>query len=307
MKNIFKLILYGLFFALPFESLGQDTHSVPSDFPTRPGQYNPSISNLTKFPSSPILRSKIAFLQAYPLDYGNCVDSIYYPKSSVISMEGETRYLITVNSIGYGMATGQTGANDSIVTIAGRKITYRSDSNFTRIVWKNRANRNVVDQLGFTFNSNVSVGDKFEVDITYDKIATADILGGMVMSLNNITNTTLVTFSPDSFTAATDTTFGSPVFFEKHKVSALFKLTVTDSAKFGVALQVKAGGSGWAGNVGGDLIVQNPGITDLTGGRWIYIPMDTLLSGDSIRVALYGIAGTGVTYIDSLMLLQSDK
>lgn len=306
MKNIFKLILCGLFFALPFESLGQDTHSVPSDFPTRPGQYNPSITNLTKFPSSPILRSKIAFLQAYPLDYGNCVDSVYYPKSSVISVEGETRYLITVGSIGYGSAHG-SAETDSIVTISGRKITYRSDSSFTKIVWKNRANRTVVDQLGFTFNSNVSAGDKFEVDITYDKIATADILGGMVMSLNNVTNTHLVTFSPDSFTAATDTIFSSAISFEKHKLSALFKLTVTDSAKFGVGLQVKAGGSDWAGNVGGTLIVQNPGITDLIGDRWIYIPMDTLLSGDSIRAALYGLTGTGVTYIDSLMLLQSDK
>ena len=307
MKNIFKLILFGLFLTLPFGSLGQDSHPVPNVFPIRPGQYNPSITNLTRFPSNLILRSNIVFIQAYPLDYGNCVDSIYYPKSSFVSAEGETRYLITVSSIGYGLADGQTPPNDSIVTITGRKITYRSDSNFTRIVWKKRANRNVVDALGFTFSSNVSVGDKFEVDLTYDKVATSDFLGGMVMSLNNVTKQTLVTFSPDSFYQEEDTVFSTAVSFEKHKVSALFKLTVTDSAKFGTALQVKAGGSDWAGNVAGKLIVQNPGITDLTGGRWIYIPMDSLLSGDSIRVAIYGTDSTGAVYIDSLMLLQSDK
>ena len=156
--------------------LGQNTAPVPTNFTIIDRGDEPAYRDLLKFPVNPVLRGDVIRLDAYSVNYGNAVDSVYFPVANRTSVEGETKYDVAVKSIGLGYANNDTAAapRDSIATIEIRKRNYRTDSTATVVVWLNQANRDVIDYLGWTFNNTVSVGDKFRVVLTYDYLMSAD-------------------------------------------------------------------------------------------------------------------------------------
>jgi len=111
-------------------------------------------------------------LLAYTTNAAAGLDSVYFLADSISNLTGETLYRITVGGRGYGTVTNQADNGydtDSTLSITVRKITQRSDSSATYTVWRKRANRCVINGLGFTFNSNVKNGQKYEIALTYDK------------------------------------------------------------------------------------------------------------------------------------------
>ncbi len=190
-KFVFPFLIFLMFIVGVGDLFAQNTFPLPNTFPFRPGNYNPSITNLVKFPSNLVLRSTDLKINTYPVDYGNAVDSVYFPQTSWTGLEGETRYIVKVDSFGQvGVADDSSNGVDSLAFITIRKITYRLDSTAFRRVWLNQVNRNVIDSLGFTFNrTNISEKDEFEVDLTYDRLALADTVGRLLVNVStgNIT------------------------------------------------------------------------------------------------------------------------
>lgn len=172
-----SVLLFTFLFLFTQNVFSQNTAPVPTTFTILGNSTNPSYGDLLKNPTNPILRGDQVQLQAYSVDYGDAIDSIFYPLTAQINMansEGEIKYDIEVAEIGYGSIDSSLYAVDSTVTITIRKQSYRLDSTATVIVWLNQPNRNVVDSLGWTFNNTVSVGDKFRVVLTYDYLTSAD-------------------------------------------------------------------------------------------------------------------------------------
>lgn len=176
-----RFILVFIFLLTCFFSsvlIAQSTAPVPTTFTILDRGDDPSYRDLLKNPTNPVLRGDEVQLQAYSVEYGDAVDSVYYTRATQVKMansEGEIKYDIEVKSIGYGVnPNGGTGVVDSIATVEIRKRSYRLDSTATTVVWLNSANRNVVDSLGWTFTDDVSVGDKFRVVLTYDYLMSAD-------------------------------------------------------------------------------------------------------------------------------------
>lgn len=187
MKRMINIIL--VLFLFVFMGWGggrlfaQDTSPVPSSFAIPKANTWTSTApqqNLTKWPSSLILRSTDVKLVAYSVTRVSPIDSVFYPDTliALAAIGGETRYLIRLDSIGYGYADERGGSSqDSIAYVFLRKITPLIDSSAVRIVWLNKANRNVVDNLGFTFNLSRMLKQQIEVDLLYDLPAAGDVNG----------------------------------------------------------------------------------------------------------------------------------
>ena len=174
MMKYLKYLLPILLF-LPAIAWTQNTAPIPTTFSIlRPRNARPSDFGLSgMFPSTSTWeRTENLNLLAYTTNRGVGLDSVYLPPDSIYNLTGETLYQITVKGRGYGQVTNTTdnGADtDSTISITVRKLTRQSDSTATYNVWRKRANRCVIDGLGFTFNSNVKRGEKYEFALTYDK------------------------------------------------------------------------------------------------------------------------------------------
>ncbi len=185
MKRFILIFILGLLTCFSTMLVAQNTASVPTTFTILGNSNEPSYRDFLKNPVNPVYRGTDVQLQAYSVGYGDAVDSVYYDTLAQISMadsEGEITYDFEVIAIGYGSIDSSLYALDSTATVTLRKRSYRLDSTATVVVWLNQANRNVVDSLGWTFNNNVSVGDKFRVALTYDYLATADKDGRLEVS-----------------------------------------------------------------------------------------------------------------------------
>jgi len=182
------ILVFILFLACFYSStlVAQNTAPVPTTFTILDRGDEPSYRDLLKYPTNPVLRGDEVQLQAYSVEYGDAVDSVYYSSAAQVSManfEGEIKYDVEVESIGYGFSDNDIGPQDSTVTIILRKRSYRLDSTATIVTWLNQPNRNVVDSLGWTFNNSVSVGDKFRVVLTYDYLMSADSDGRLLVNI----------------------------------------------------------------------------------------------------------------------------
>ncbi len=214
-----RFLKYLLLLFLPVVVVAQNTAPVPVTFPIkeRASNIEKGLSGLISTSASLWGRNKTLKVHAYSPNKTDGVDSVFYDADSLGSLPGETIYTIIVTSVG-GVASSVTNdtdnninGSDSILTIKIDKRAYGVDSTAAYTVWKNLANRRIIDNLGMTFESDVASGDQVKIALTYDMPIAADPhTGAMVVSFVEEValhaGEMFTAFSDSSLPAATDTT-----------------------------------------------------------------------------------------------------
>ncbi len=177
-----KFLKYLLLLFLPVVALAQNTSPVPTTFPIRDRASNieKGLSGLIQPSVSLWGRNSELTINAYTPNRTDGVDSVFYNEDSLGSLTSETIYTITVMNVG-GYASSVTNdtdnninGSDTTLTIKMNKRTYGVDSTAIYTVWKNLANRRIIDNLGMTFESDVAVGDQVRIAVTHDAPIAAD-------------------------------------------------------------------------------------------------------------------------------------
>ena len=219
-----KIIKYFLLILIlmPFNIWAQNTNPVAQTFPIRQpsNAWPPDLGLSGMFPSISLWeRTDSLNVLAYSTNRGEGLDSVFFTADSISNLTGETLYQITVGGRGYGQVTNTTnnGADtDSTISISMRKLTQRADSSATYVVWRKRANRRVIDDLGFTFNSNVKSGEKYEIAMTYDRPLEfkrdSDTGGLTTVPEHPISRLTVISAWSDTLADDADTTYSDAVW-----------------------------------------------------------------------------------------------
>ncbi len=216
--RLFKYLPLLLF---PVFAFAQNTAPVPQTFPIlqpRVSAIENGLSGLIPASSSVWGRSSTLNVHAFSPNMTDGIDSVYFPTDSLANLTGETVYWIRVDSVGVAASVSNStvnpinaGSTDTVLYIWLDKRAYGVDSASTHTVWKNEATRNVIDDLGLTFESNVAVGDQVKIALTYDSpIASDPHTGAMTVSFVEEralhAGEMFTAFSDSSLPAATDTT-----------------------------------------------------------------------------------------------------
>ena len=203
----------------PVFAFAQNTAPVPQTFPIlqpRVSAMESGLSGLIPASVSMWGRGEYLTVHAFSPNMTDGIDSVYFPTDSLDNRSGETVYWIRVDSV--GTATSVTTETDNTLATADTilyvwidKRAYGVDSTATHTVWKNAVNRNVIDALGLTWESDVAVGDQVKIVLSYDTpIAVDPHTGGMiVVSVEEYAlhrGFMFTAFSDSSLPAATDTT-----------------------------------------------------------------------------------------------------
>jgi len=304
---------------IPAIAWTQNTAPIPTTFSIlRPKNARPSDFGLSgMFPSmSNWIRTENLNRMAYTTNRGVGLDSVYFPTDSIYKLTGETLYQFTVGKRSYGQVTNTTdnGADtDSTLEISMRKLTRQSDSSAVYTVWRKRANRRVIDDLGFTFNSNVKRGEKYEIAMTYDRPVRADSLGNQrVVTEHPLSRLTIKTGS-DTFAYATGAVATDWFRVEEENLNLLTQLNTphtSTGAQIGFGYQMS-----WDGVTA---ILPLDEVTaykdsthlldnDITGrrGRWNEYSFLRLV-GKYMRILYYGVNTTGRVSVDSVAVIKAN-
>ncbi len=216
-----KFLKYLPLLFLPVLAVAQLTHPVPVTFPV----VQPRVSQMQKglsgfIPNSVSLwgRNSTLDIHAYSPNKTDGIDSVYFPHDSLANLQGETVYWIRVDSVGTATsvtadttASGTVSTADTILYIWVDKRALGVDSAITMTVWKNMVNRNIIDDLGITFESNVAVGDEIKIAMTFDTPISVDHTTHSLITTDHREaelheGNSYTVFSDSTLPASTDTT-----------------------------------------------------------------------------------------------------
>ncbi len=261
-------------------------------------------------------------LFAYTTNRAAGLDSVYFPADSInANKTTEVLYQITVHGRGYGTVTNTTDngvRSDSTIKISMRRLTQRSDSSANYVVWRKRANRRVIDNLGFTFNSNVKSGQKFEIALTHDR--------PLELKRDSDDNLNVVTYSPasrltvkdgglstDTLTASAGAIVTDWFAADNANLTVLFKLYTTSAdtaAQIALAYQLS-----WDGITTilplDEATALNDSATavdaDITGrlGRWNYHTFTHPIC-KYMRLIIFGKSSVGRVVVDSIDIVTAN-
>ncbi len=177
-----RLFKYLPLLLLPVMAMAQSTHPVTYSFPILQPRVSQMQKGLSGFiPTSVSLwgRNSALDIHAYSPNKTDGIDSVYFPHDSLANLQGETVYWIRVDSVGTSTTVTTDTASvrasaDTILYIWVDKRALGIDSATTKTVWKNSTNRNIIDDLGIAFESNVAAGDEIKIAMTHDTPISVD-------------------------------------------------------------------------------------------------------------------------------------
>lgn len=306
MMKLTKHFLLAILLLIPLESAwAQITNPVSPTFAIRRANnaWPPDYGLSGMFPSVSLWeRTDSLNMLAYTTNRGEGLDSVYFTEDSIYKLTGETLYQITTGGRGYGQVTNTTDNStdtDSTIKISMRKLTQRSDSSATYTVWRKRANRRVIDDLGFTFNSDVKSGEKYEIAFTYDRPLEfkRDKTSGLLTSPQHpLSRLTVISAWSDTLADDGDTVYSDAVWggfrWMNWAWNGITSSTSDDNNQFGFGYQDKFGDDWTRIRVVQDsMLLEQNIVIDTTFERGV---------ADSTRLVMWGISTTVNLYLEFL-------